>query len=97
MATLPSEFPSGLRVMVVDDDPLCLRVVEQMLRRCSYDVRTCTNVGLGLRMLTSASPLHLFGGGARGSWGYSVSSPCLSPLIPSLLGRRHSRGAAADF
>jgi len=22
--------------MVVDDDPLCLKVVEHMLRRCSY-------------------------------------------------------------
>lgn len=30
------EFLSGLKVMVVDDDPLCLKVVEQMLKRCSY-------------------------------------------------------------
>ena len=30
------EFLSGLKVMVVDDDPLCLKVVEHMLRRCSY-------------------------------------------------------------
>ena len=30
------DFLSGLKVMVVDDDPLCLKVVEQMLRRCSY-------------------------------------------------------------
>ena len=29
-------FPAGLRVIVVDDDPLCLRVVERMLQRCSY-------------------------------------------------------------
>lgn len=29
-------FPEGLRVVVVDDDPLCLRVVERMLIRCSY-------------------------------------------------------------
>lgn len=31
-----NEFLSGLKVMVVDDDPLCLKVVEHMLRRCSY-------------------------------------------------------------
>ncbi len=31
-----SNFPAGLRLLVVDDDPLCLKVVEQMLRRCNY-------------------------------------------------------------
>ncbi len=30
-------FPSGLRVLVVDDDPLCLKVVGHMLRRCDYE------------------------------------------------------------
>lgn len=29
-------FPAGLRVLVVDDDPLCLRIVEKMLKRCQY-------------------------------------------------------------
>ena len=29
-------FPGGLRVLVVDDDPLCILVVEKMLRRCGY-------------------------------------------------------------
>ncbi|KAL3130915.1 hypothetical protein ABBQ38_000242 [Trebouxia sp. C0009 RCD-2024] len=38
-----NEFLSGLKVMVVDDDPLCLKVVEHMLRRCSYTVTTCPN------------------------------------------------------
>jgi hypothetical protein len=45
------DFPSGLRVMVVDDDPLCLRVVEQMLKRCSYEVLTCTNALSALELL----------------------------------------------
>ena len=31
------KFPAGLRVLVVDDDPLCLRIVEKMLRRCHYE------------------------------------------------------------
>ena len=30
-------FPAGLRVLVVDDDPLCLRIVEKMLKRCQYE------------------------------------------------------------
>ena len=29
-----TSFPAGLRVLVVDDDPCCLKVVEAMLRRC---------------------------------------------------------------
>ncbi len=29
-------FPAGLKVLVVDDDALCLKVVEHMLRRCNY-------------------------------------------------------------
>jgi hypothetical protein len=34
--TPPPGFPSGLRVLVVDDDPLCLLIVGKMLRRCNY-------------------------------------------------------------
>ncbi|GMN38424.1 hypothetical protein TIFTF001_007655 [Ficus carica] len=30
------QFPVGLKVLVVDDDTTCLRIVEQMLRRCLY-------------------------------------------------------------
>lgn len=30
-------FPIGLRVLVVDDDPLCLKIVEKMLKRCQYE------------------------------------------------------------
>jgi PleD family two-component response regulator len=28
--------PAGLKVLVVDDDPMCLKVVSAMLRRCNY-------------------------------------------------------------
>ena len=34
-------FPAGLRVLVVDDDALCLKVVEHMLRRCNYIGAKC--------------------------------------------------------
>jgi two-component response regulator (ARR-B family) len=30
------QFPAGLRVLVVDDDITCLRLLEKMLRRCLY-------------------------------------------------------------
>lgn len=32
-----SNFPAGLRVLVVDDDPLCLKIIAQMLKRCDYE------------------------------------------------------------
>ncbi|KAK6122600.1 hypothetical protein DH2020_043657 [Rehmannia glutinosa] len=32
------QFPAGLRVLVVDDDPTCLRILEKMLRNCLYEV-----------------------------------------------------------
>lgn len=30
------QFPVGLRVLVVDDDVICLKILEQILRRLSY-------------------------------------------------------------
>lgn len=30
-------FPAGLKVLVVDDDPLTLKVVGHMLKRCQYE------------------------------------------------------------
>lgn len=29
-------FPVGMRVLAVDDDPTCLKVLEAMLRQCKY-------------------------------------------------------------
>lgn len=34
-------FPAGLRVVVVDDDPTWLKILEKMLKKCSYEVTTC--------------------------------------------------------
>lgn len=31
------QFPAGLRVLVVDDDPTCLKILEKMLRNCLYE------------------------------------------------------------
>ena len=35
--------PEGLKVLVVDDDPMCLKVVSAMLKRCNYEVSTNSN------------------------------------------------------
>ena len=37
----PPVFPSGLRVLVVDDDPTCLKIVGGMLRKCNYEGAPC--------------------------------------------------------
>lgn len=29
--------PTGLRVLVVDDDPICLKILERMLGKCRYE------------------------------------------------------------
>lgn len=31
------QFPAGLRVLVVDDDPICLLILEKMLKKCLYE------------------------------------------------------------
>ncbi|KAF9604301.1 hypothetical protein IFM89_005627 [Coptis chinensis] len=45
------QFPAGLRVLVVDDDPTCLKILEKMLRNCLYEVITCTRAVVALSML----------------------------------------------
>ncbi|XP_030468132.1 two-component response regulator ORR21 isoform X1 [Syzygium oleosum] len=48
---VPDQFPAGLRVLVVDDDLICLKVMEQMLRRCAYNVTTCSQATVALNLL----------------------------------------------
>ncbi|KAL5996283.1 hypothetical protein ACLOJK_026357 [Asimina triloba] len=45
------KFPAGLRVLVVDDDPTCLRILEKMLRNCLYEVTTCSRATNALSLL----------------------------------------------
>ncbi|XP_014499068.1 two-component response regulator ARR2 [Vigna radiata var. radiata] len=45
------KFPAGLRVMVVDDDPTCLRILERMLRACLYEVTKCKRAEVALSLL----------------------------------------------
>ncbi|GMJ13371.1 hypothetical protein HRI_005006300 [Hibiscus trionum] len=48
---ISDQFPAGLRVLVVDDDITCLRILEQMLRRCLYIVTTCSQAKVALNLL----------------------------------------------
>ncbi|MED6135660.1 hypothetical protein PIB30_048759 [Stylosanthes scabra] len=44
-------FPVGMRVLAVDDDPTCLKVLENLLRKCQYHVTTTNQAIEALRML----------------------------------------------
>ncbi|XP_059317716.1 two-component response regulator ARR2-like isoform X1 [Lycium ferocissimum] len=45
------QFPAGLRVLVVDDDPTCLRILEKMLGNCHYEVTKSNRAEIALSML----------------------------------------------
>ncbi|KAK7348102.1 hypothetical protein VNO80_22651 [Phaseolus coccineus] len=45
------QFPAGLRVLVVDDDPTCLMILEKMLRTCLYEVTKCNRAESALSLL----------------------------------------------
>ncbi|RDX75552.1 Two-component response regulator ORR22, partial [Mucuna pruriens] len=44
-------FPVGMRVLAVDDDQTCLKVLENLLRKCQYNVTTTTQSIKALEML----------------------------------------------
>ncbi|ERN02864.1 hypothetical protein AMTR_s00086p00182350 [Amborella trichopoda] len=44
-------FPIGMRVLAVDDDPTCLRLIEALLKRCQYNVTTTGQARTALKML----------------------------------------------
>ncbi|KAI9393635.1 hypothetical protein POPTR_006G262100v4 [Populus trichocarpa] len=45
------QFPIGMRVLAVDDDPTCLLLLETLLRRCQYTVTTTSQAITALSML----------------------------------------------
>ncbi|KAH9317187.1 hypothetical protein KI387_018956, partial [Taxus chinensis] len=51
MKQIENFSPKGLKVLVVDDDPLCLMVLDRMLRQCDYNVTTCTRVSEAITMV----------------------------------------------
>ncbi|KAJ8648454.1 hypothetical protein MRB53_001477 [Persea americana] len=50
-SVVADEFPAGLRVLVVDDDMACLKILEQMLVKCLYRVTTCSRATNALSIL----------------------------------------------
>lgn len=44
-------FPVGMRVLAVDDDPACLKLLDALLRKCQYHVTTTSQAILALKML----------------------------------------------
>ncbi|XVE53553.1 hypothetical protein DITRI_Ditri03aG0012200 [Diplodiscus trichospermus] len=45
------QFPIGMRVLAVDDDPTCLLLLEAMLRQCQYKVTTRSRAVTALKLL----------------------------------------------
>ncbi|KAL6506103.1 hypothetical protein OROHE_022632 [Orobanche hederae] len=45
------DFPVGMRVLAVDDDPICLMFMEKLLRKCQYHVTTTSQATMALKML----------------------------------------------
>ncbi|BAS98876.1 Os06g0647200 [Oryza sativa Japonica Group] len=50
-ATAARKFPEGLRVLAVDDSPVCLMLLEALLRRCKYQPTMTRDAATALRML----------------------------------------------
>lgn len=48
------EFPVGMKVLVVDDDPTCLLVLKRMLLDCRYDGEQLPLSSLSPRLLWRA-------------------------------------------
>ncbi|GMI81507.1 response regulator 12 [Hibiscus trionum] len=45
------QFPIGMRVLAVDDDPTCLLLLQTLLRRCHYNVTTTSHAITALTLL----------------------------------------------
>lgn len=45
------QFPVGMRVLAVDDDPICLKLLQTLLRKCQYHVTTTSQAIVALKML----------------------------------------------
>ncbi|XBI41592.1 hypothetical protein VPH35_126042 [Triticum aestivum] len=47
------KFPDGLRVLAVDDDCVCLKVLDNLLHGCKYDPTTVTDAKTAVKILRS--------------------------------------------
>ncbi|CAD6268062.1 unnamed protein product [Miscanthus lutarioriparius] len=44
-------FPAELRVLAVDDDPVCLKILERQLKYCNYNATVVSDARTALDML----------------------------------------------
>ncbi|KAH0775234.1 hypothetical protein KY290_012371 [Solanum tuberosum] len=44
-------FPVGMKVLAVDDDPICLKLLDGLLKKCQYHVTTTSQARTALKML----------------------------------------------
>ncbi|XP_045822780.1 two-component response regulator ARR12 isoform X2 [Trifolium pratense] len=51
MNDLRDKFPIGMRVLAVDDDRTCLKILEKLLLKCQYHVTTAQNAITALNLL----------------------------------------------
>ncbi|KAL2630896.1 hypothetical protein R1flu_015582 [Riccia fluitans] len=51
MTVMENYSPAGLKVLVVDDDPVCLMILETMLKQCNYLVTSCSRASKALALL----------------------------------------------
>ncbi|XP_062224523.1 two-component response regulator ORR24-like [Phragmites australis] len=54
------KFLAGLRVLAVDDDRVCLKLLEKQLQHCKYDVTTTTHAETALEMLRARKDADQF-------------------------------------
>ena len=93
MATAPSkivekkDFPAGLGVLVGDDDLLCLKVVEKMLKACKYKGATD-----GARFDERCAPtLRRRGDGRHGDANANAAANDAKEYVRSCVGARWTR------
>ncbi|KAJ6757863.1 BETA-GALACTOSIDASE RELATED [Salix koriyanagi] len=105
------QFPAGLRVLVVDDDPTCLMILEKMLSICLYEAlymrRVLFLVAAVLAVLGSGSIVHggdvtydgrslIIGGRRKIVFSGSIHYPRTTPeMWPSLIAKAKEGGLDA--
>ncbi|XP_041997059.1 two-component response regulator ARR12-like [Salvia splendens] len=52
MTVIDENFPAGMRVLAVDDDPTCLKLLETLLRKCGYNVTTASQARVAWEMIS---------------------------------------------
>lgn len=54
------QFPIGMRILAVDDDPICLKVLENLLRKCQYHGKLCLDLWFLLSLFIECFCLSSF-------------------------------------